>query len=184
MLLLAALLTAVLGACSASKDQTTQTQISKTIKAADGSVSIDVPDNWSEDATVVPERYLVLALTDGSSAFSQIFYYPNDESGYTAKDYCDMTAGDYYKDNVIGEVKETKINDHDAFHFEYSMVDEGVDGNEYNYHGYEYFIDFNGNVVEVDIFYSQSKLEGKLFTPSEEQLALLRSIAETARANA
>ena len=180
LLVLAALMPAALCAC-AGTDKTADTTISKTITATDGSVSIDVPDTWSEDTTVVPERYLVLAITDGSSAFAQIFYYPNDSSGYTAKDYCDMTAGDYYTDNVIGEVQETKLNDQDAYHFEYSMVDEGVDGNQYNYYGYEYFIDFGGDVVEVDIFYSQGKLEGKLFTPSDEQLTLLRSIAETAR---
>lgn len=180
LLMLAVLMPAALCACGGT-DKAVETAVSKTITAADGSVSIDVPDNWSEDTTVVPERYLVLAITDGSSAFAQIFYYPDDDSGFTAKDYCDMTARDYYTDNVIGDVQEIKLGDHDAFYFGYSMVDEGVDGNEYNYYGYEYFIDFGGDVVEADIFYSQGKLEGKLFTPSDEQLLLLRSIAETAR---
>ena len=180
LLVIAAIIPLVLCACGGA-EKAEDTKISKTITASDGSVSIDVPDSWTEDTTVVAESYLVLAIGDGNGAFSQIFYYPDDESGYTIQDYSDMTAKDYYGENVIGEVQETKMGERDVRFFEYSMVDEGVDGNEYNYHGYEYFIDFSGDVVEVDIFYSQGKLEGKLFTPSAEQLSLLRSIAETVR---
>lgn len=181
MLALAAIFPLMLSACGSEKEAAQDTKITKTITAPDGRVTIDVPENWSEDTSVTPESYLVLAIKNGDGAFSQIFYYPKDNSEYKIQDYTDMTAEDYYGENVIGEVQETRLNEHDLRFFEYSMVDKGVDGNEYNYHGYEYFIDFNGDVVEVDIFYSQDKLEGKLFTLSDEQLALLRSIAETIR---
>lgn len=180
LLSLAALMLALLYACGGG-DESGGTDKSKTITTSDGSVSIDVPEGWSEDTTISPENYHVLAVGDGAGAFAQVFYYPDDGSGYIAKDYADMTAEEYYGENVIGEVQETQLDDHEAHYFEYSMVDEGVDGNEYNYHGYEYFIGFGRDVVEVDIFYSQGKLEGKLFTPSDEQLALLRNIAETVR---
>jgi hypothetical protein len=153
----------------------------KTMSAPDGSVMIDVPDSWTEDPTQEPEGFLVLSIGDGEGAFAQVFYYPDDGSGDTAQDLATMLAEDYYGDNVIGGLQEATIKDADAIYFEYSMTDEGADGNQYNYHGYEYVLGFGLNIVEVDIFYSQDTLQGKLFSPSKDQLAVLRGIAETVR---
>ncbi len=172
------LLAALLGACGAG-----EVDLSNTIIAPDGSVSIDTPDDWSIDTTQTLEGYLVLSIGDGNGAFAQIFYYPDDGSGVTAEDYVTMMVDDYYTDNVIGEVQETKLGENDAYYFEYSMVDKGADNNDYNYHGYEYFINFGADIAEIDINYSQGKLEGKIFTPSEDQLELLRRIAETTKTN-
>ena len=152
--------------------------LSNTIDASDGSVSIDTPDDWSHDGEDL-DNYIVLSIADTENGFANISYYALAE-GYTVDSTLEYLE-DYYGENIIGDIEETEIDDRDAVYFEYSMVDTGEDGSEYNYHGYEYFIAFSGDVVEVDIFYSQGKLEGKLFTPSTEQLSLLRSIAETVR---
>jgi hypothetical protein len=167
----------LLGACGAatSEDNT------QTIVAQNGSVQIDAPEGWSEDTSRALEGYLVLSISDGEGAFAQISYYPDDGSGDTAKDLASTLADEYYTDNIIGGVEETTVSGNDASYFEYSMTDEGADGSQYNYHGYEYLIGFGADIVEVDIYYAQGTVEGKLFSPSDDQLALLRSIAETAR---
>ncbi len=153
----------------------------QTIASQDGSVLIDTPQGWSEDTSQTLEGGLVLSVGDGEGAFAQIFFYPDDGSGDTAQDFADVLAEDYYGDNIIGEVQATTIGDNDAAYFEYSMTDEGADGSKYNYHGYEYVIGFGLDIVEVDVYYAQGTIEGKLFSPSDDQLALLRSIAETVR---
>lgn len=155
-------------------------ELSNTIDATDGSVSIDTPDNWSYDSED-PDNYIMLAITDNDGAFAYIYYYPSAE-GYTMDEIQDYKEG-YYEGNIIGNVEDTEIDDHDAVYFEYSMVDMGEDYNEYNYHGYEYVIAFDNGIVEVDIFYSQGKLEGKIFNPSAGELELLRRIAESVKAN-
>ena len=175
-------LVAMLGACS-GVGSAGEVDLSNTIDAPDGSVSIDTPDGWSVDTTQTLEGYLVLSVGDDNGTFAQLFYYPDDGSGDTSEDYANMLADDYYTDSIIGEVQETKLDDNDAYYFEYSMVDKGADDTNYNYHGYEYFVNFGADVVEIDVYYSQGTLEGKIFTPSEDQLALLRRIAETVRIN-
>lgn len=173
---LAALMMAAMpGACSAPAEEKFHT-----LAAPDNSVQIDAPEDWTEDETATLEEYLVLSIGNGFGAFAQVFYYPDDGSGDTAQDFS-ASLQEYYGENLIGEPQETELAGNDAIYFEYSMVDTGVDGEQYNYHGYEYVIAFGADVVEVDIFYSQTTLEGKLFSPSDEQLQLLRSIAETAR---
>lgn len=176
---LALLLAAMLGACGV----TSEVDLSNTIDAPDGSVSIDTPSDWSEDTTQTLEGYLVLSIYDGNGAFAHVFFYPDDGSGDTAEDYANLLIENYYTDNIIGEVQETKLGENDAYYFEYSMVDQGVDDNNYNYHGYEYVVSFGADIVEIDINYSQETLESKIFKPSEDQLELLRRIAETVRIN-
>lgn len=155
-------------------------ELSNTIDATDGSVSIDTPDDWSYQGED-PDNYVVLSITDNATAFANIAYYPVSE-GYDMTYVGDFVA-EYYGDNIIGDIEDTKVNDCDAVYFAYSMVDLGEDGSEYNYQGYEYVIDCGDGIIEVDIFYSQSVIEGKLFSPSKGELELLRRIAETAEVN-
>lgn len=155
-------------------------ELSNTIDATDGSVSIDTPDDWSYDSED-PNNYIMLTITDNDGAFANISYYPFAE-GYTMDELEDYVV-DYYGENTIGDMEKTQVDDHDAVYFEYSMVDMGEDNNEYNYHGYEYLVAFDNGIVEVDIFYSQGKLEGKIFNPSAGELELLRRIAESVKAN-
>jgi hypothetical protein len=169
----AVLVGAMLGACGPA-------ELSQTIDAPDGSVSIDTPDDWSylEADTY---NYMPMSITDEDTAFAKVYYFPYSE-GYTLEDCLDYNE-EYYGDNIIGDVEETEIGDYEAHYFEYSMVDMGADGSEYNYHGYEYVIAFQNGIVDVDIHYAQYTLEGKIFSPSKGQLELLRSIAETVREN-
>jgi len=179
ILALAALALAVLMSGCVPAEGGADTQ---TITSQDGHVLIDTPQGWSEDTTQELEGYLVLSIGDENGAFAQISYYPDDVSGDTAQGLAGVLMEDYYAGSIIGEVQKTTIGDNDdVTYFEYSMTDEGADGSTYNYHGYEYFIGFGLNIIEVDIYYSQGTIEGKLFSPSADQLALLRSIAETAR---
>ena len=169
------LLAAMLGACGGG-----EVDLSNTIDAPDGSISIDTPDSWSYYGTD-PENGIVLSLSNNDTAYANISYYPASD-GYDME-FCLSSIKDYYGDNIIGDVEDTEAGDHDASYFEYSMVDIGEDGSEYNYHGYEYVVDFGTGIVEVDIFYSQGTLEGKIFSPSKSELELLRLIAVTVQSN-
>jgi hypothetical protein len=167
------LVTVILGACG-------PVELSNTVDSPDGSVSIDVPGDWSylEADTY---NYMPLSITDEDMAFAKVYYLPYSD-GFTMDNLMTEIEG-YYEDNVIGDIEEAEIQGRDATYFEYSMVDTGADGNEYNYHGYEYLIAFDNGIIEVDTHYAQDTLEGKIFSPSESQLELLRRIAETVREN-
>ena len=127
--------------------------------------------------------YNVLSITDDYAGYAEIYFYDHDENDdYTALDYANEMQG-YYGKHIIGEIQAIVIDGNDAYCFEYSMIDIGTDENEYNYHGYEYFIDYADGVAEIDIYYSQTKLEGKLFNPSKMELELLREIARSIKKN-
>ena len=148
----------------------------KKFSAADGSFSITAPEDWSADKS---EDDTVLSITDNYTGYPQIFFYSHDEGDdFTALDFTNEMR-DYYGEHIIGEIKAIEVDGTDAYCFEYSMVDIGMDENEYNFHGYEYFVGYGDGVAEIDIYYSQTKLEGKLFNPSKMELELLRVIAQS-----
>lgn len=151
-------------------------ELSNTIDAPDGSVSIDTPDDWSYYGSDTL-NYVSLSISNEDTAYANISCYPVSE-GFDMESVTEYVE-DYYGDNMIGDMEDTEVDDFDAVYFEYSMVDMGEDGSDYNYHGYEYIVDFGTSIVEVDIFYSQGVIEGKVFSPSSSQLELLRRIAET-----
>lgn len=171
----------MLGACSvltgsneATEDDVEQT---KTVETINGEFSITVPDSWIKDYGMTEEEMLenfkVLAYTDNDTSFIDMFLYE-----YSLNDSLKLTL-DYYSDNLIGEYEETTIDGMDGFVFEYSMVDKSIDEYEFNYHGYFYMINTPYGVAEIDIYYVQEVFESKIIKPSDEQLKLLREIAES-----
>ena len=174
IIILSVLMTA--SACGASD---TQVSLDNTITTPDGSFTITTPDDWAvyDDAS---EDYFLMTISDNNTASANIFFFSNEGDDYTAKDYAEeMTY--YYDGNIIDETKEIEADNADGYVFEYSMVDIGDDGEDYNFYGYEFFFDMPSGVVEIDIYYSQSKIESKLFKPSDSQLALLTEIAKSIR---
>jgi hypothetical protein len=115
------LLAAMLGGCGSGAEET------KTLEAPDGSVQIDTPDGWEEDTSQEMPDYMVLSIGDGTGAFAQISYYPDDGSGDTAEELAQTLIDTYYMENVIGEIEEAEIEGAEACYFEYSMVEEGVE---------------------------------------------------------
>lgn len=171
----------MLGACSgltgsneATEDDVEQT---KTVETINGEFSITVPDSWIKDYGMTEEEMLenfkVLAYTDNDMTFIDMFLYE-----YSLNDSLKLTL-DYYGDNLIGEYEETTIDGMDGFVFEYSMIDKSIDEYEFNYHGYFYMINTPYGVAEIDIYYVQEVFESKIIKPSDEQLKLLRDIAES-----
>ena len=48
---------------------------------------------------------------------------------------------EYFGEGLIGDYEEMRLDGMDAIFFETSMKDIGIDGQEYNYHGYYYMIE-------------------------------------------
>ncbi len=173
-----AVLTAVLvlSSCGAGNSQ-----LPNEIKSEDGKVRIDTPANWSVSEAETKDN-LVLTIQDDSGAFAQIFWYPAAEGKkFTAKDYADKALG-YYGEDAKGAAKSIKVGEYEGYYFAYVKQGLDKDGNTYTYQGYEYFLAKKANndetakinVVEVDIFYRYTDTP-----PTNDQLTLLRSIAET-----
>ncbi len=164
--------------CSCSSTETEA--LPQTIKSADGRISVSVPENWSEYDTELKDD-MVLAATDGSDAYAQIFWYPNVQGkSLTSKDYAEE-AQKYYGDDVSGSAAKVELKSGDnGYYFAYLKLHLNTDREEYTFRtfqGYEYFIDFTGGVVEVDIFYQYTDT-----APGNDKLLELRDIAETVRA--
>ena len=166
-------LTAGLAACGSGDELT------KTLETTDGNFTFSVPESW--DYYEGPEQGqegLVLQMTNENGASAAVFFYDNTQYDYSV-DLCLDDLTNYYGDNIIGEVQDGQVGDMDAHRFEYNMVDLDEEGNEADFHGYEYIIDTPYGAMDVDIYYSQDKVMGKIFKPSESQLSLLRSIVQS-----
>lgn len=172
LLAAAAMLAAGLAACGPA-----QVELSDTLETSDGNFAFSVPPGW-DYYDGQPEETLVLHMTNGEGIFAMVYFYDNTVYDYPA-DVCLEDVSAYYKDNIIGEVEDGQVSDMEASRFEYNMVDLDEEGNEADYHGYEYVIDTPYGVMNVDIFYSQDKTLGKIFQPSDAQLALLRDIVQS-----
>jgi hypothetical protein len=191
----AALLCAALSACAGTETET----LPQTFRSADRRISVSVPEGWSEYAAELKDN-MALALQGGGGAFAQVFWYPDVEGKeLTALDYTTEAAG-YYGDYVTGSAAKVTVADtDDGYYFAYkieikdetSAAAEGesaAGGDDATptateeptvletYQGYEYFIGFAGGVVEVDIFYHYTDT-----APTNDELAVLRSIAQTVR---
>jgi hypothetical protein len=161
-----------LGACGGTESDA----LPQTIRSADNSVSVSVPEGWTQYETEIKDN-LALAVQSGSGAYAQIFVYPDLEGkALTARDYV-KEAENYYGNAVTGSEDDVTIGGSKGYYFAYKMEvtdeDETVLG---TYQGYEYFIAFSGAVVELDIFFSFTDTE-----PTNDQLSELRDIAQTLR---
>ena len=169
------LLILVLCACKAD---VAEAVLSKTVELTGTNASISMPNDWDTSEKVYDDEFWVTGISNADTGFADVFFTDFSFYDYSAKLAIEDLES-YYGDNIIGSTEKLKINDMTAYRFEYSMVDTGDDGDEYNFHGYEYTIDTPGGVLEVDIYYSQAKLTAKIFNPSESQLTLLGRIAES-----
>ena len=154
----------------------------KTVKASDDRLSISVPDNWTKDYTFTDEEMkqddVVLTMTDNNITYVTIYFFDNEFYEYPLNAVLTDNLN-HFGDSVIGDYEEMKLNGMDVFILQYSIVDVGIDGYEYNYYGYDYMINTPYGVVDIDIYYVQEVIESKIFKPSEEQLLLLQEIAES-----
>lgn len=172
------LLIATLCACGSGD---TEVKPSQEIASSDGNFSVSVPEDWyTYDAT--EEEDLILSIWNYNAGYAKIYFLSNEYYDYPIASWVtDMK--EYYGEYMIGDVEEKTIDGLDAYSFQYSMVDISETGDEYNYHGYEYWIDTPLGVVNVDINYAQTKLEDKVSDPSESDLMLLTRIAESFKVN-
>ena len=151
----------------------TDSALPNEFKSQDGTVTIDTPENWSEYEAEAKDN-LVITAQDGTGAFAQVFWFPAvKDKDFTAKDYVDK-AIEYYGDDAQNDATVVKINENAGYTFAYLKQGLDKDGNTYTYKGYEYFLTMKTGIVEVDIFYRYVDTE-----PDSDQLALLRSIAES-----
>lgn len=168
----AALTLLCLSACSSTETE----ELPKTIRNADKTVSISVPEAWTEYATEGKDN-LILAVEDGSGTYAQIFLYPPvEDKELTALDYVDE-AQNYYGSAITGSEAAVMVAGNNGYYFAYKLsVTDEEDVILSTFQGYEYFIPFSGTIVEVDIFFEYTDT-----APTNEMLAQLRSIAETVR---
>jgi len=163
------LLTALLGACGLSA---TDQQLPETIQTEDKRVSIRVPEGWTEYEAELKDS-LVLVIKDSTDgAFAQIFCY-QDVGDSTVDDYI-SEAADYYGSDVTGSPDDVTVDGNKGQYFAYKTEQTDVDGNTYTCQGYEFFIPFGDDIVEVDIFYRYTD-----DAPNNDELAILKSIAES-----
>ncbi len=156
-------------------------KLTKTLDSSDGNFTFSVPDSWDYNNKQDQEG-LVLQMTNDEGAHASVYFYDNTVYDYPADDAISYLT-EYYGDNIIGEVQEEQVADYNARRFEYNMVDLDEEENEADFHGYEYIIDTPYGVIEVDAYYSQDKVMGKIFKPSESQLELLRNIVQSLKIN-
>jgi len=171
----------ILALCACTAD-TAQAELSKTIEIPGTGLSISVPEDWDTYDKNYDGEFWVMSVSDADTAYADIFFTNNVEYDYSAEQDIESLES-YYGDNIIDSTEKLQINDMTAYRFEYAMVDLGEDGDEYSFHGYEYSIDTPGGELEIDIYYSQSKLTAKIFDPSDSQLELLGRIAESLQQN-
>ncbi len=177
---------AMFGACDAlgqTNDAASEpVELSKDEQMLDGEFTISMPDNWMKEFSHTDEEMLeqdmILSMTDNDRTFMQVYFYDNEYYDYPLN-LAMQDNLDYYGENIIGEYQETTVDDMDSFTFEYSMIELSIDNIKLNYHGYEYLINTPRGVIDIDIFISQEIFESKIIKPTEQQLELLRRIAQS-----
>ncbi|MDD5018235.1 MAG: hypothetical protein PHO15_09075 [Eubacteriales bacterium] len=155
----------------------TQPELSKEIDTTDGGFVFYVPEGWS----VFDEWYVedcILSITKDYEIYADIYFYSDEVYDFTEV-FCLNNAVNYYDDNMIGDIETLDLDGMTAYKFQYSKIDIGADGLEYNYHGFVYMIDAPSGVIEANIYYSQTKLEKTYCTPSADGLNLLQRIIES-----
>lgn len=179
VLLIAIVLAVALSACGSAVKEV---ELSLDINTNDGNFTISTPDNWLIYDMDVDDEDLVLAAWNNDTAYAQLYFFSYDVYDISIEGSLEDMKN-YYGDNIIGDIEEKTVNDMPVYCFQYSMIDESEDGEDMNYHGYEYLVNTPKGVVEIDINYAQYIIEGKLFDPSDEELKLLQSIAESLSVN-
>ena len=170
------MLAAGFAACGPAK-----VELNKTLDTSDGIFTFSVPDSW-DYYSGLQEEGLVIQMTNGEGVFGKVFFYDSTVYDYPY-DICLEDITNYYGGSIIGDVEDGQVGGMDASRFEYNMVDLDENGDEADFHGYEYVIDTPYGVMNVDIFYSQDKQLGKIFKPSDAQLELLRSVVQSIQVN-
>lgn len=179
--LLAAALLLALCACgqeTTPRNSATATA-AKDIETTDGAFVLHTPGNWAP-FEAEPQDYLILSISDDNMGHADIFYYSYDIGDITIDDFLSQNK-DYYSGKIVGDVQSLE-QPFPGYFFEYSMVDKGSDDKDYNFHGYEYLYDAAGGILEIDIYYSQTQLDSKLFKITDKELGVLRDIAASAGA--
>ena len=180
----------ILGACTGitGSDGATakDNELSKTVETPDGAFSLDLPEDWSANslrsASEMNELDMVLSYSDGDITYVDLYFFDSAEYDYTLDDALDYNL-EYFGESLIGDYEEMRLDGMDAIFFETSMKDIGIDGEEYNYHGYYYMIETPNGIAEIDVYYVQQVLESKIIKPSDEQLLFLQDIAESFEVN-
>jgi hypothetical protein len=180
----------ILGACTGitGNDGTTakDTELSQTVDTPDGAFSLTLPEGWSANslrtASEMDDLDMVLSYSDGDITYVDLYFFDSTEYDYTLDDALDYNL-EYFGDNLIGDYEEMRLDGMDAIFFETSMKDIGIDGEEYNYHGYYYMIETPSGIAEIDVYYVQQVLESKIIKPSDDQLLFLQDIAESFEVN-
>ncbi len=180
----------LLGACTgltgsdgtAAKDN----ELSKTVETPDGAFSLTLPENWTNNSlrteAEMNDLDMVLSYTDQDITYVDLYFFDSDEYDYSLDDALDYNL-EYFGEGLIGDYEEMRLDGMDAIFFETSMKDIGIDGQEYNYHGYYYMIEAPDGIAEIDVYYVQEILESKIIKPSQEQLLFLQDIAESFEVN-
>jgi ribosomal protein L18 len=165
------LLAITLGACSSSSTD----QLPTTIRTEDKRVSVRVPEGWTQYEAEAKDNLVLVIQDSASAAYAQIFRF-TDVGDVTVKDYV-SEAANYYGSSVTGSADDVTIDGKTGYYFAYKAAQTDEDGNTtYTCQGYEYFVPFGKDIVEVDIFYRFTDDE-----PTIDELAVLRSIAESLR---
>jgi len=168
------MLAATLGACGGSA---TDKLLPETIRTQDKRVSIRVPEGWTQYETEPGDRRVLVIKNADDTAFAQIFRYEDVGDEVSVEDYV-SEAENFYGSDVTGSDAEVIINGKTGYYFAYKAVQTDDGGNAtYTCQGYEYFVQVGGDIIEVDIFYRYTDE-----LPNLEDLAILRSIAESLRA--
>ena len=166
------LLAAFLGACGGSA---ADKKLPETIRTQDRRISIRVPEGWTEYETELGGHLVLVAKDSTDTAFVQIFRY-EDVGKAAVKDYL-SEAADFYGSAVAGSSDDVTINGQTGYYFAYKSPQADASGNTYTCQGYEYFVPVGDDIVEVDIFYRYTE-----DTPNLDELAILKSIAESLKA--
>ncbi len=165
------MLAASLGACGLSSNQ----QLPQTFRTEDKTVSIRVPEGWTQYETALTDRLVLVVQDSTGNAFAQIFRY-TEVGENVVKDYI-SEAADFYGDSVTGSYDDVLVDGKTGYYFAYKATQTDENNNTFICQGYEYFVPFGKDIVEVDIFYRYTE-----DAPNNDQLAELKSIAESLKA--
>lgn len=170
---LVAALSVALCACGGGE---TPIDLPKTIFAVEGKLAFRVPENWSADYSD-NEDALVLTMTDGVSAYAQVYYYGCDGNYTTLDDFLEEYQ-EFYGDSMQEEAVALTVGGQNAKKFEYIYEDYNENFQEARFRGFIYLVEAPAGVVCVDIYH----LVVEPFTDevcTKEQRTLLEQIAQS-----